>query len=251
MILHFFTSSPSQRHLGAAAPAVDLFMAAQKNFRVADGLVLQSVHSDLSGQLARNLLPEVFGKLPDEVGLAAARHDLGWADSDDRQLEERSKCPPKAFPAVPEDELLSWRRSLELSDTCPPLAWVLIGRHFAALSQRPSPRHEVFLATEVEPRVRVEQLHGWREEDLTRWTGAVGFCDLLSLYLCSGLRGAATLPLAHPADVEPGTSREITMTWQADEPKFSAQLFQPETRVQFDVLDPATLAPRTVEFRLH
>ena len=35
-------------------------------------------------------------------------------------------------------------------------------------------------------------------EDLERWTAALGFCDLVSLYLLSGLRGPEDFPLPIP-----------------------------------------------------
>ncbi len=48
-------------------------------------------------------------------------------------------------------------------------------------------------------------------EDLDRWTAALGFCDLVSLYLLSGLSREVEFPLAHPASPEAQTAPRVKM----------------------------------------
>ena len=47
-------------------------------------------------------------------------------------------------------------------------------------------------------------------DDLARWTAALGFCDLVSLSLLSGLSGVE-LPLAHPASPQAQTAPKVRM----------------------------------------
>src|SRR5207244_2235622 len=35
--------------------------------------------------------------------------------------------------------------------------------------------------------------------NLERWTDALGFCDLLSLYMCCGITSTSRIPRGHPA----------------------------------------------------
>jgi hypothetical protein len=48
-------------------------------------------------------------------------------------------------------------------------------------------------------------------EDLELWTAALGFCDLVSLYLVSGLRSEVEFSLAHPASPQAQTAPRVRM----------------------------------------
>jgi hypothetical protein len=207
-------------------PAWQIFLDAQKAAAPAGMIALQIAHSALAGQLAAHLTESAFGRLPREVVEAAARHDLGWAESDERQLKQNTPRALRPFLEMKQDELPSWRRSLEMATQWPPLTQVLISRHFSALANQPSPAHEEFLRMETARRAILERELGYSAEDLNRWAGAVGVCDLLSLYLCSGSRETAEFPLAHPAEPDAGAARKFTVAWSGGRPVFSWPVFR-------------------------
>jgi Protein of unknown function (DUF3891) len=166
------------------------------------GYVSQPVHAALAGSLASRLTPELFGPLIAEVIDAIARHDSGWAQSDLAALEQAMKTPPKSFFEYdPCGGVEAWQRSIREAQERSVLAGIVTSRHFCLLAPKDSaPSHESFLRTENARRERIESKSTFDEEDLDRYTAAIGFCDLLSLCLCSGMTGSYKLPLAHPAD---------------------------------------------------
>lgn len=236
MILRFAARRSGLASTENKSPAAaHVFLESQKRPDGSCGFVTQVAHSHVAGQLARALVADAFGELPPEVAEAAADHDLGWADSDKRQIATLPDPPPKPFPAMRQDELASWRRSLELADSGSPLARCLISRHFSALAEQPSLRHEIFLVTETGLRTEIERLRGFRENDLQQWAGAVGFCDLLSLYLCSGLQHTVSFPLTHPAYEDADRAPHVMLQWDGGMPVLSQRLFQPGTTLEIEV----------------
>jgi Protein of unknown function (DUF3891) len=235
---------------GEPQPAFQVFLASQKGSGTPEVIALQTVHSKLAGDLARALRPEMFGELPSEVIDAAEKHDLGWGESDDRQMARAEKEDPKPFPHVGGgEELPSWQRSLRLADAMPLLTRILISRHFCALANNPSPQHAEFLDGELDHRLELERKLGTSAGDLKRWTDAVGLCDLMSLYLCSGVSRAALFPLAHPAEPYAADAKKITVQRRGNELLFSEPVFREGAHVSAELLqfDPASRRVRPVE----
>lgn len=220
-----------------------------------ESIVLQTMHSKIAGDLARALLPQPFGPLPDEVLLAVSEHDLGWAQSDDQQIANILEEDPQPFPRVhPLVELQSWQRSVSCAFEKPLLTQVLIGRHLCAIAQRPTPLHAEFLQSASGRREEIEQQLCVAPEELRRWTDALGFCDLVSLYLCSGVTAPAEFPLAHPAETYAAQARTTVATWNDGTLRFSETLFQPGLLITGEILafDPTerVLAPRPIEWSI-
>ncbi len=246
---------PSATGNAGPQPASELFMSSQKNVPPPFGLVLQIAHSELAGELVKALLPESFGDLPPEVAEAAWKHDAGWQPSDAAQTGRMPASSPKPFPEVPEDELPAWRGSLALAESCPPLTRVLMGRHFAALANQPAERHDVFCREDAKALAEYERTLGLDEADVKRWTAAVGFCDLMSLVLSSGVAVPASFPLGvHPAIPEAADARTVTLTWKDGQPGFSEPIFKPGTtvRIEGQRFDPGTgdVAPMALQWTL-
>jgi hypothetical protein len=162
--------------------------------------VSQPSHAALAGQLSGFLDQSAFGPIPQEVIAIIGRHDLGWREADETALKRADHTPPKSFLAVdPEDAVQAWRASIRFAERPSLLARILTSRHFCLLAPQNDSVHYQFWQEETERRELLEQSCP-ESADLSRFTAALGFCDLLSLFLCSGVEQSATIPLAHPAD---------------------------------------------------
>jgi hypothetical protein len=187
------------------------------------GYVSQPAHAALAGQLAAGLLPDIFGDLPPEVLDAIARHDLGWAETDLTALE--ADQPESFLEAPPNVSVCAWRRSIHRAQDHSQLAAILTSRHFLLLTPKDGdPHHERF--SDCQRRYAASAGVGFSAEGLDRFTAALGFCDLLSLYLCSGCTRPVTIPLAHPADEAARDAERVTVSLAGDEIRCSRTILR-------------------------
>jgi hypothetical protein len=211
-----------------------VFLADQEQVRAPYLPIPQSSHAHLAGELAGALLPEVFGALPAEVIEAIRQHDSGWIGSDMEQLQKAGDSSDvRSFPALSAEEAVpAWEATVRLAETASPLIGVLVNRHFCLLSDDDNPLHQRFRKRAASRRIPVEQALGCGAENLDRWTAAMGMCDLLSLYLCSGSEAPAEFPFCHPADaLVRERVQKTVLTWESGRVRFTAPLFRPGTRV--------------------
>lgn len=205
-------------------PAFSAFLKTQSPPTGHFGFFLQSEHSRLAGSLASALEPHVFGELNADVIAAIAHHDYGWDRSDAQQIEHLTGRRPCSFITVtPQDTLPSWVSSIAHGRGLGRLPAVLISRHCCLLGTG-SEAHAQFVAAETHRRREIESDLNFSDEQLNCWTAALGFCDLLSLYLCSGSRAAVRLPLCHPENQK--DNRNVTLRWLNDTPTFSEPVFK-------------------------
>ena len=227
MLFRRLTADPSSAYERSsdAEPAFAAFRKTQQSLPVPFGLLYQSEHSRLAGALARALSPDVFGDLTQDVIAAVADHDCGWDPSDRKQFESIAEgSAPVSFTAMsPEQTLPSWVGSIAHGKQLGPLAEILISRHCCLLGTG-AEEHEEFVERETKRRVQIESAALYSQAEYDRWTAALGFCDLLSLYLCSGSRAAVQLPLAHPE--RRLNDRTVVLDWSApDRPILSEPIF--------------------------
>lgn len=209
-------------------PARKVVMEIQQQAKPRYGVVLQTMHSQLTGDLLQALRRHVFGAINDDVAEAGRQHDFGWAASDTEQLKRLGKHQLQGFSTVPDEvEISSWQASLRRTEDSAPLINVLISRHFCFLS-KDNPLHKKFLQQETRRRERIEDNLSFSAEDLTRWTAAVGFCDLLSLYLSCGSTEEVQFPLSHPADPA-AHAPTVVLSWKDGSPRFSPPVLEPGT----------------------
>jgi len=181
--------------------------AAQRDVRLPCLLVPQPAHAVLAGELAAALLPTAFGELPSEIQRAIQMHDTGWAASDAQQIQRLrsangSKAVPLSFIAIsPQEAGEAWTASIDAVEAFSGPGAIIVSRHFSLLAQHDQPHHQRFLQAE-KSRQRKLEASTPQGADLDRWTAALGFCDLVSLCLLSGLSGEVEFPLAHPASAE-------------------------------------------------
>ncbi len=215
---------------GEVRPAAPVFIESQKHIEPPYAVFFQAEHSRIAGELAKALREEIFGDLSPEVIEATGQHDFGWQESDEQQIRSLPG-QLRPFPALSVEETLpSWRESVAHAGSVGPLVEVLVSRHFCLLGAG-DPGRADFVRCENERREAIERVLPFEAADLDRWTGAVGFCDLVSLYLCSGCEAEVEFPLAHPASPAAAQAPKTTLRWKDGSPAFSSPVFKPGAQI--------------------
>jgi hypothetical protein len=220
---------PSATETATGQDAWPAFARTQQHAHDFAACISQPAHAALAAQLATALNPAIFGALPPEVIDAVGRHDAGWAEPDLAALEHVVEQQPQSFVAVPPKHVVTaWRRSIRQAEAHSPLAGILISRHFCLLAPRDhDPHHAAFVEQENQRRAPLEAASSVSRDDLNRFTAALGFCDLLSLCLCSGLRGSVQIPLAHPADPASQHAPKVTVSLAGETLRFDQPTMSP------------------------
>ncbi len=192
--------------------------AAQRQKRSTCLLVPQPAHAVLAGELAAGLT--CFGELPPEITRAIQMHDTGWAASDAQQIQRlrsggAQAGHPVSFISIPPREVEeAWTASINTVEALSKTGGIIVSRHFSLLAGH-DPVHQPFVQAEKARQHRLasggKEDDPTKDEDLARWTAALGFCDLVSLSLLSGLSGEVDLPLAHPASPQAQTAARVRM----------------------------------------
>jgi hypothetical protein len=177
------------------------------------GYVSQPTHANLAGQIAAALAENLFGQLPEAVVDVISKHDVGWAEVDLTALEHPAGKGPDSFLRItPRCAIAAWHRSIAAAAKVSPLAAYLTRKHFYLLSPRDHDRaHQDFIEEQANC-LAVGDRSMYPVADLERFVAALGFCDLLSLHLCSGSSRSVRIPLAHAADPKAQSVRSITIS---------------------------------------
>jgi hypothetical protein len=198
-------------------------------------LVPQPAHAVLAGELAAVLT--CFGELPPAIKRAIQMHDTGWASSDAEQIQrlrsgQGAKAAPISFVAIsPAEAEEAWMASIDAVEAFSKTGAVVVSRHFSLIGQH-DPAHRRFLQAEKSRQQRL----GGSPEDLERWTAALGFCDLVSLYLVSGLRGPDDFPLAHPSSPQARTASRVSLQIDGKMIHFVPQIARPGSVLSIQAL---------------
>ena len=160
------------------------------------------------------------------------RHDIGWAEADLAGLESADRVPPISFLAYPVPGAVdAWRRSIRAAERRSPLAGILTSRHFCLLASPDDPLHVGFKDEESKRRELNEGACSVPGPDLDRFERALGFCDLLSLCLCSGSREAVRLSLSHPADPSSADAVQVAVSVSGETVRCDPAVFEARTEV--------------------
>src|ERR1700677_164686 len=205
--------------------------AAQRAVRLPCLLVPQPAHAVLAGELAAGLVAASFGELPPEIVRAIQMHDTGWASSDAQQIQrlrsggqKTGNAAPVSFVAIsPEEAAEAWTASIDSVEALSQIGAIIVSRHFSLLAQHDQVHHQRFLRTERLRQQKLENSSMATREDLERWTAALGFCDLVSLYLVSGLSSQVEFPLAHPASPQAQTAPRVRMQMEGRTLRFTPE----------------------------
>jgi hypothetical protein len=232
------------RPLEPAPPASTEFLPAwnviERTQRQAyDGcwMITQPSHAALAGEFAAKLTWTQAPKLDAALVRAIALHDAGWGIPDAQAIMQSrsiSQGCPKSFVACSVGEFLSaWEKSIVIAESAGPAGGYIVSRHFARIAEHGAAqiadgdRHNVALFLEHEA-IRQKQLAARQDhsvQELESLTDVLQFCDLLSLYVCSGARESVEFPeyfgtkanltveadgyRLEPALVEPGTGFKV------------------------------------------
>ena len=207
-------------------------------------LVPQPAHAVMAGDLAEALLPAVFGDIPGEIQQTILMHDTGWAMIDAAQIQRlRSESPPasRALPVSftgnsPQEMVDAWTASINSVERLTRAGGLVVSRHFLLLAKHTAAEHRRFTEAERKRQRELEDKAVAAAGDLTRWTAALGFCDLVSLYLLTGLRRETSFPLAHPASPQAEKARRVTLTFDKNRLRFNPAVFQPGFGVELEGL---------------
>jgi Protein of unknown function (DUF3891) len=225
---------PRDQKGGGPSSAWARVEAAQRQTRLPCLLVPQPAHAVLAGELAAGLLAESFGELPPEIVRAIQMHDTGWASSDAQQIQrlrsggaQASHAVPVSFVSIsPRETAEAWIASINSVEALSQIGAIIVSRHFSLLAQHDQAHHQRFLRTEQLRQQKLESSSMAKNEDLERWTAALGFCDLVSLYLVSGLSSEVEFPLAHPASQQAQTAPRVTMQTEGRRLRFTQATFR-------------------------
>lgn len=186
---------------GSENEAWEAFVPSQAADASILGFVTQPAHAALAGRLAAVLNGQLFGKIPEEVVAIIGMHDTGWAEVDLAALEDAGSKPPSSFISIPSAiAVRAWQRSIAEATTKSALSANVVRSHFCLLAPRDEDAEHLLFRNEEEARLRqVSPDPKYDVKDIEHFIAFLGFCDLLSLQLCSGWPGDFKLPLAHPA----------------------------------------------------
>lgn len=216
MILHPETASATTDDYISAWQAIE---QAQRVKSQTYHLVHQPDHAHLAGELAQHLTIPGAPPLSAEIAQGIWAHDEGWSEFDSGV--RKYQATPVTYPSegvalnpegkplsfmevIPGDALSAWDISIDNAESIAPVAGLVVGGHFRRLAQSGLAGHRYsaedeslvrsFLEREERRRDRLMKLQTRTEAEISYWTDVLRFCDLLSLYLCSGSAEAVEFP---------------------------------------------------------
>jgi hypothetical protein len=202
-------AAPAHQASGAVPEPiwVAIERAQRQDFSAGCWLVPQPAHAALAADIAKQLDPKAFPGITPEIVRGIALHDSGWSPEDANTIQESrargARYHPASFiTAPPRDTLAAWIGSIEIAGKGSPLGGYLVSRHFSSIAETYKAQAEPqvatlltsFIAQEDLRRAKLRKKLNQTEAELHRWVEALQFCDLLSLYLSSGLQGEVSFP---------------------------------------------------------
>lgn len=161
-------------------------------------MITQPSHAALAGELAAKLTSPQAPKLDAALIRAIALHDAGWGIPDAQAImQSRSvrQGGPKSFIACGADEFVNaWEKSIDVAESVGAAGGYIVSRHFVRIAEHGTSevtegnRQTVarFLKNEAARQMKLAVKQQNSVEELEALTDVLQFCDLLSLYVCSG-----------------------------------------------------------------
>ncbi|HZQ69403.1 MAG TPA: DUF3891 family protein [Terriglobales bacterium] len=166
-------------------------------------LISQPDHASLAGDLAARISWENIPSLDPEILEAIRLHDEGWAEFDRMPLS-RAGRPLSFLDFQPADFLKAWRISINRAEESSAIGSLLVSSHFRRLGEfrlrlSADAASDIalvddFLRAEKQRESRLTAAQGRSGQEIQILVDVLQFCDLLSLYLCSGSREEVEFP---------------------------------------------------------
>ncbi len=211
-------------------------------------MITQPSHAVLAGQIAAKLRSPQLPQLDTDLLRAIALHDAGWGIPD-AQAITRSRAPkrqaPQSFLDTEIAEFLdAWTQSIQVAQSAGAAGAYIVSRHFQRLAEHrigaagdrehDRKKLQAFVARETQRQKRLAAKQSRDEKELELLTDLLQFCDLLSLYICSGARGKVEFPECFgfkPRLSVPLEGYQLDPSWIETPSKFSvAALRYPERK---------------------
>jgi hypothetical protein len=177
-------------------------------------LITQPAHAALSGEIAAKLKPDVFGTMDEITVRAIALHDAGWGPIDANAIQSSRAIGSKKsskngsvrllpFMSVSANEAVNaWTGSVDVVEKITPLGGYLVSEHFRSIAamqagsnQQKSPAAMAkFISQEQARQRKLRPKISIADQQIQRLVEGLRFCDLLSLYLCSGAHESIEFP---------------------------------------------------------
>lgn len=170
-------------------------------------LIDQADHAALSGEIARHFAREGFPKADPQIVRAISMHDAGWElfESDPQKLPSihPDGRPVSFFEVEPRTFLRAWTASVDRAEEETAVGGYMVSQHFAWLGEYRLRRAEDAADVQEQISAFVDREHRRQSElkrssaETAQWDSLLPllqFCDLFSLYLCSGARQPVEFP---------------------------------------------------------
>jgi Protein of unknown function (DUF3891) len=187
MILHPKTAETDDSRLSSQATPIWNAIQATQMLKPA-WCITQLDHARLAGQIAQHIDAEIFPALETNIIQAISLHDEGWGELD-------SNGPIRSFLDVqPADFLSAWRGSIQAAGKVSELGGVMVGGHFSRIAKSRlevatnAPADAQLLNDFLSEQEQLRQKHSLplSAEQIEEFVDLLQFCDVFSLYLCSG-----------------------------------------------------------------
>jgi uncharacterized protein DUF3891 len=189
-------------------PAWQVVERIQKQTCESCWMITQPSHAALSGELAANFSMPALPSVDQQLARAIALHDAGWGMADAQAIQQsRTKRPssPESFIEMPVPRFVAaWQKSIETAQSVSPAGGYIVSRHFYRLAghrigsvqdtKADRQKLETFMASESQRQKTLALAASMSHEQLELLTDLLQFCDLLSLYICSGARDNVIFP---------------------------------------------------------
>jgi len=172
-------------------------------------LITQPSHAALAAELAANICAPQFPAANAQLLQAIALHDAGWGIPDAQAIMKSRSVhprPPDSFLATLVLQFLkAWEKSIEICESVSPAGGYVVSRHFYRLAEhrlqateeankQEQSMLESFLKSEERRQKKLAAKQALSMQQLEGLTDLLQFCDLLSLYLCSGALEKVAFP---------------------------------------------------------
>jgi hypothetical protein len=208
-------------------------------------MITQPSHAALAGEFAAKMTCAQAPKLDAALVRAIALHDAGWGVPDSQAIMQSraiSQGSPRSFIACSVDEFVAaWEKSIDVTESASPAGGYIVSRHFAHIAEHGAAqiadgdRHKIsrFLEQEAIRQKQLAAKQNHSAEELESLTDVLQFCDLLSLYVCTGARERVEFPEYF------GTKARLTV--EADGYRLEPQWIEPGAEFKVAALrHPAT-----------